>query len=120
MSPEDELCQRVMQLSCSAGVSPAVSAALGQAVARYRTTRLRGQGRLWSALATVLCLAAVGFFAVAGLKNMYRMELERGVQPLFAAAIGVLGVAELAAGAWFLWLARRMAKHLRYFWSPPS
>lgn len=36
MSPEDELCKRVLQLSGAAGVPPIVGLLLGQAVGRYR------------------------------------------------------------------------------------
>jgi predicted Na+-dependent transporter len=119
LTPEERLCQRVMQLSCSTGVSPAVSAALGQAVARYYSEHTRKHGRWWSAIATLSCLTAVFWFAVAGLKNLYRMELERSTEPLWAAAWGVLGVAQLAAGVWFATLARRMFSHWRHFRASP-
>src|SRR5687767_10562472 len=115
MTPEERLCQRVMQLSCSTGVSPAVSAALGSAVARYYSEHTRKHGRWWSAIATLSCLTAVFWFAVAGLKKMYRMELERSTEPLLAAAWGVLGIAELAFAAWCALQARRMFGHWRHF-----
>lgn len=78
MSPEERLCQRVMQLSCSTGVTPAVSAALGAAVARYlsdRSGHTRASARRWSAWSAALALVCAVAVAVSGLADLLRLDV---------------------------------------------
>lgn len=70
MSPEEQLCQRVVFLSSVPGVPPIVSAQLGQAVARYRVVSTPTG---W-AIARTLGFGVFGvFIAVGGLEAMFRL-----------------------------------------------
>jgi hypothetical protein len=119
LSPEELLCHRVLELAGQPGVAPMVAADLRLAVVRYRGRIIRRRGRWWAALAMLTSVVATGWMAWHGLLNLYRMELARSVEPLYAVAWGLLGIAELAAGVWFLAFGRRMFGHWRSFRGPP-
>lgn len=111
MSPGEELCLRVLEISNTPGVPPVVAAHLGQAVGRY----LRRRGRFWAAIATISSSVGAVLFIWWGLTNTYVMELMRGRDPLLAAGFGVLGIAQVGIAAWSAWQARRQFRNWRSF-----
>lgn len=64
MSPEDQLCKRVLELSGASGVPPSIGLLLGQAVARYQRET---EPSRWYTRAAMGALFLVGALALGAL-----------------------------------------------------